>query len=792
MIKVFLSHSTVQKPIVEAVANELGWDFAILDKFDFESGRKLIDEINNALDVTSIFVLFASRESLNSEWCKTELSNVRDLVDEGKCYFCAFSIDKNIDVTKDAKPWVRQYLTNYYDNPKTLARVSQREIIEILWDKHPELKTKEHHYVGRDNELAQMMSLVYENRSQKCRCVIASGIRHIGRKRFLLQFMVNKMNNNLHPSYYPMEVSLKDTDSLDSLIKQLNDYICTYTKSELDSLLQDVSNHKEVAITLINNIVDAHELIRIDDDNCIVNKNGYIEDWFLDVIHQPNLHPKVSIFVASTCSVNARMTRGEKQVCHLQLQPMKRSDMKILFNVYADAKHVKCDNNTVEELLANLTGYPEQVFEIVDVLDKYGMPTLMKELPAINKMYESDMANLLNEIKKDDKAYQLLILMAKFEYIGYHQLHSIFQEPVLVDILDRFEHYAIYECFGATRNYLRLNRALADYIDRNRLNLDKVYQQRLDKYTKEILAQTDEETLNLAEELYRSKKMLSDPRFKVSTEAILPSVALKVIVDQYRKDDFNSVVDLARRLLYDNNRHDYESVKRSIRYWMCLAYCKLGQDYQLEIEKEVKNFTGYTKFFILGYYERLQGNYPLAQRHYEQALNAANSYMQKHTSKASHELVITKMKQNDYEGALELAKQNYESDKSNVYHIEAYFRCYVKSENPDKRLLKDLIKNMRNIFYKIRNLLNPKRRTSHERRDEPYSRNRQTAPREEAETPCAFCDSVSRYPDRTFLPVLFFVQDCRFRACLPHRARDDRRRFPFDQTVRPGFRRFLP
>ena len=695
MIKVFLSHSTVQKPIVEAVANELGWDFAILDKFDFESGRKLIDEINKSLDVTSVFVFFASKDSLSSEWCKTELGNVRDLVDEGKCHFCAFSVDEDIDITKDAKPWVRQYLTNYYNNPKTLARVIQRKIIEILWDKHPELKTKEHHYVGRDKELAQMMSLVYENRNQKCRCVIASGIRHIGRKRFLLQFMVNKMNNNLHPSYYPLEVSLKDTDSLDSLIKQLNDYICTYTKSELDSHLKDISNHKEVAKTLINNIVDAHELIRIDDDNCIVNKNGYIEDWFLDVIHQPNLHPKVSIFVASTCSVNARTARGEKQVCHLQLQPMKRSDMKILFNVYADAKQVKCDNNTVDDLLANLTGYPEQVFQIVDVLDRYGMPSLMNELPAINKMYESDMANLLNEIKNDDEAYQLLILMAKFEYIGYHQLHSIFQNPRLVNILDRFEHYAIYECFGANRNYLRLNRALADYIDRNRLALDKVYQQRLDKYTKDILAQTDEETLNLAEELYRSKKMLSDPRFKVSTEAILPSVALKVIVDLYRKDDFNSVVDLARKLLYDNNRHDYESVKRSIRYWMCLAYCKLGQDFQLEIEKEVKHFTEYTKFFILGYYERLQGNYPLAQRHYERALNSANSYMQKHTSKASHELVITKMKQNDYEGALELAKQNYESDKSNVYHIEAYFRCYVKSENPDKRLLKDLIKNMR-------------------------------------------------------------------------------------------------
>lgn len=698
MIKVFLSHSSLQKNLVEKVASEIGWDFAILDKFDFESGRKIIDEINNALGVTSVFVLFASKESLSSSWCKSELANIRDLVDEEKCYFCAFSVDEGIDVTKDAKPWVRQYLTNYYDNPKTLARVIQRRIVEILWEKHPEIKIKEHFYVGREKESSQMMSMLYENRNQKSKCVIASGLRHIGRKRFLLQFMVHKLNNGLHPSYYPLEISLKDTDSLDSLIKQMNDYICTYSKTELDEALKDVTKHKEIAVTLVNNIVEAHELIRIDDDSCIVNKNGYIEDWFLDVIHQTDLNPKVSLFVASTCSVNAKTAREEKQISHLQLQPMKRTDMKILFNVYAEAKGVKCDDGKVDELLTNMTGYPDQVFEIVDLLERSGMPAVMREISGINKMYDSDMAMLLDEFRKDTKAYQLLILMSKFEYIGYHQLYSIFQEPELNAILERFEHHAIYECFGATRNYLRLNRALADYIDRNRLALDKVYQQRLDIYSKELLEQTDEETLNLAEDLYRSKKMLSDPRFKVSTETILPSVALKVIVDQYRKEDYEGVIDLARRILYDNNRHDYDSVKRSIRYWMCLSYCKLGSEYQLEIEKEVKNFTGYTKFFILGYYERIQGHYPKAQSYYEKALEASKSYMHKHTSKAAHELVITKMKQNDYEGALELAKQNYESEKSNVYHIEAYFRCYVQSNHPDKNLLQLLIKNMRSSY----------------------------------------------------------------------------------------------
>lgn len=702
MIKVFLSHSSVQKPLVEAVASELGWDFAILDKFDFESGRKIIDEINNALGVTSVFVLFASKESLTSDWCRSELANIRDLVDEGKCVFCAFKVDDSIDVTKDVKPWIRQYLTNYYDNPKILARVVQRQVVELLWEKHPSLQR---FYVGREKEFSQIMALLYEHSNDKSRCVIVSGLRHIGRKRFLQQLMVVKMNNGLHPSYCPFDISLKDTDSLDSLIKQLNAFVSKYTKRDLDSQLVDISRHKDIAVDLINAVIESHELIRIDDDNCIVNKNGYLEDWFLDVARHPNLHPKVGLFIASTCSVNAKTIREQKMIQHLQLLPMTKMELKILFNLYSNSKGVKCDEETTERILSELSGYPEQVFAAVDELNQYGLPTTLKDLQVIRKMFDDDMVVLLNEFKQENKAYQLLILLAKFEYIGYHQLSAIFNEPDLNEILERFGRYAIYECFGTNRQYLRMNRALADYIDRNRLILDKKYQDCLDKYTKELLQQTDDETLNLAEELYRSKKMLADKRFKVSTETILPSVALKVIVEQYRAKDYGNVIELAKRLLYDNNRNDYESVKRSIRYWMCLSYCKLGNDYQLEIEKEIKNFKGYTKFFILGYFERNLGNYPMAQSYYEKALSFTNGRVFKHTSKASHELVITKMKQNNYGDALDLAQQNYEREKSNVYHIEAYFRCLVRSPYPDREVLKGLILAMRSSYDANKNVI---------------------------------------------------------------------------------------
>lgn len=700
MIKVFLSHSSKQKPFVESVANILGRDISILDKFVFESGRKLIDEIQNALDVTSIFVYFISEESLESDWCKTELSNIRDLVDEDKCLFCAFIIDQKITIDdKRIKPWIRKYLTNHFDDANILSRVLRRQIYELIWEKHPEIEARQRHFVGRDDDFKILMGKLYENMDNHIRSIIVSGLQHIGRKRFLHQFMVERMNNNLHASYLPFDISLKDTDSIDSFIKQLNSFIHLFSNTELNTELQDISNHKRIAVKLINKIIDVHERIRINDDCCIVNPNGYIADWFIDILKQTELCQLVSLFVASTCTINPTEARNHKALIQVhQLQPLSTSDMKVLFNIYANSKNVECDDKTTNKFLSSCSGYPEQIFAIVDDLANHGLPTTNKDLPEIERMFDNDVIRLLDHFKGDEKSMQLLILLSKLESPPYHQLVTIFGEDDIDSHLEKFERYAIYECFGSNRQYIRMNRVLADYIDRNKLPLKNPYKKRLADYTEKLLQQTDDESLDFAEDLYKSKRLLLDKRYKVKVkpEAILPSVALKVIVEQYRAANYNDVIELSKRILYDGHRNDYESIKRSIRYWLCLSYCKLGEDYRIALENELRNFTGYTKFFILGYAERNLGHFAKAESHYEQALKAAKNWSySRHTSKAAHELVITQMKLGNYSGALKQAEANYKKEKTNIFHIEAYFRCYVRTPHPNKDILKSLISEMK-------------------------------------------------------------------------------------------------
>ena len=122
MIKIFLSHSWSQKDFVDEVANHIGKDFAIVDRFVFENGRNLEDEINNSLDNSNVFVMLISNESLNSDWCKYELSRFRDnLLDTQKAEFIPFLIDDTDINDTRIKNWIRKYLTSKYTNALMLS-----------------------------------------------------------------------------------------------------------------------------------------------------------------------------------------------------------------------------------------------------------------------------------------------------------------------------------------------------------------------------------------------------------------------------------------------------------------------------------------------------------------------------------------------------------------------------------------------------------------------------------------------------------------------------------------------
>ncbi|MBQ0164434.1 MAG: toll/interleukin-1 receptor domain-containing protein [Bacteroidales bacterium] len=688
MIKVFLSHSWDQKDFVLKVAQYLGRDIAIVDNYEFESGRKIEEEIEKSINSTNVFVYLASKGSIESDWCKRELTMARDLVDEKKLIFCAFLVDNTITVG-DCKPWIKQWLTTYYSNPILLARVVRRTVNELVAKTTPEVMARDLVFKGRNTEMGEIDKLLYSSSQNFAKALIISGMPHVGRKRLLREVMVNDIQHELHPTYLPIGITLQDKDSVEDLIFQLNQLLLKYSNEDLKTMMTDGANCPSLAVELLNDILNAHERVLIDDNRCIVNPNGYLADWFIDIVNHPKLPPMVSMFVASTISPHPSEVRRNQLLRATQLNALNLQNMQILFNAYSQKVKVECDSNKASDYLSELTGYPEQVLDLVDVIHDYDQVTAERELPSIKKMFDKDIKQIVDEFSKSSNAIQLLILISRFEFVSFDLLRQLYPEDDIEDLLQQFRQQSLYESFGTFNQYMRLNSSLADYLDRYHFHLAPKYEKLLEDKSKEIINTNEDE--DLAVYLYKLKQQLKDPRFKIGSSYILPSLALKVIVEQYSAKRYKDVVELANKVLYDNPRNNYETVKYAIRNWLCLAYCRLGDE---TLFNEVQNFHGYTYHFLIGYFYRRQGNWPYALDSYNKALEAESPAKAKIYSKAKHEKVIVLMKMNDYHTAFDLAKINYESDPTNTYHIEAYYHCLVRKPFADKSLLDDLYSQM--------------------------------------------------------------------------------------------------
>src|SRR5690606_29191479 len=147
------SHSSKQKGLVERVAQNLGKAQCVFDKYEFESGLPILDEIINGLDSTELFVLFLSEEALSSDWVQKEILIAKDNSDSKKNNkVFPILIDSSISVSTDKRipEWMKQYLLKPLADPFIISKKIKQRLREISIESNPLYKEKEELFVGRN------------------------------------------------------------------------------------------------------------------------------------------------------------------------------------------------------------------------------------------------------------------------------------------------------------------------------------------------------------------------------------------------------------------------------------------------------------------------------------------------------------------------------------------------------------------------------------------------------------------------------------------------------------------
>lgn len=145
----------------------------------------------------------------------------------------------------------------------------------------------------------------------------------------------------------------------------------------------------------------------------------------------------------------------------------------------------------------------------------------------------------------------------------------------------------------------------------------------------------------------------------------------------YDRENLRRAVNLADLLLAKERNLDPQIVQDA-RYYLCLALARLRD---VRVLSEVQSIHGDEHHFILGYYYRLVGRQSDAIDRLKKVLNGAFV-----GDRAKRELVEVLLQMEQFDEARVLAKNNYEGNRTNQFHIQAYFRALVLGSNPEHHL----------------------------------------------------------------------------------------------------------
>lgn len=691
---IFLSHSSRDKEkYVEYIANKIGKDRCIYDTFSFKSGENIIDEILKNLNKAELFVVFISENSLISKNVLFEIEKAKEKLDykQIKKIFPIIIDDKITHKDKRISDWIRN---NYNLKPILRPKIAHRRIIakalEIRYELDSKLRNEKNIFTGRNLLIQKFEEKALNYEEELPNTYIASGIEKIGRYSFLKACF--EKTNLIENTYQPPILELDDHESLEDFIIKMADLGFSEIVDQKMFLEKSVEDKVKIALTLIDEIIKYDERIFIKDKGAIVLPNGDIANWFKDIILKISEH---AIFaISSKFRVNSNLDDFKNKLVSFSVPELSVQERKQLLSYCLKNENIILTKDEFLTISNLLTGYPEQVKYAVSNIKENGIKFLMENLNLLVNFNSDRVTILLRKYEEEEQKINFLALLSKFDYISVDFLLEIVQNDAFIaEIIKNLYDESIIEYIGISREYLRLNDAIRDYIARLNLNIPKNYKENLEKHVTAFLKTYKSEEKSGADFLFSLKEALLSGK-EIDSSFLIPSHFLKTMIELYNnKKDYNQVINLADRVL-ENSMYLDDKILQDIRYYLCLSLIRIRSSRFLDEKNKIR---GLEKDFLMGFYHRINGEPNKAISYFLNLLKKSPN-----SSKVKRELVQVYLNIEDYESAYEISKENYENYPNNPYHIQAYLKCIIKNNdlNFDGAIIERLLDNLNNISSK--------------------------------------------------------------------------------------------
>ena len=708
MFKIFLSHSSKDKGYVEIVAKKLQKYNLVYDSWTFDAGEKTIDEIYRSIEETGLFVLFISESSLQSAWVQREIFKAKSYIENGKIKrFYPVIISKTVNYDhEDIPTWIKEeYNLHYISKPVLCSRKIEQKYREVVWELKPNIKHIESIFVGRTEEISILEQRLADFNKQT-NCIIASGLKSIGRRKFLYHSL--KKNYIMRETYQPYVISLDERQSIEDLILSL--YNCAYTdiqENMIENLIVNSIDQKiNILLEIFNDLYEQQEIVIIEDNHCIVQRDSSIVPWFNIFIERCKLD-KLMLCLLSEQMVRYSKENSEK-IFHIKIPSLNKQDRALLLNAVLSHNKIEMTVNHKTSLLEVFTGYPEQIFFAINLVLDSGIDYVLENMYLVTNYSNEKISFLINKYGKEELFMDILLLLSQSNIFTFKMIEQIVNDDwdIVKTYLDILYNNFFIDYIDSSKEYLQLNYIVKDYIQRLGLKLCDKYKKNLKEFIDKSINQGVELFEDFSSFMFVGKELLKrQDNDNNIISLLIPSVYINALAELYYERRFNNVVKIATKILEDkcinaacysniseNTDHLDGKVRRELLYWKCSALARMRDS---KLVEEVQQLSGDDKHFLLGFYYRLTGKHEKAIHH----LKLVKSHLLYY--RVNRELVHVYLNMELYEEALKLAEESYNRDKNNPYIIQSYFRCILKLKGKqEKELLNILLQNLQNSLHK--------------------------------------------------------------------------------------------
>jgi tetratricopeptide (TPR) repeat protein len=408
-MKAFLSHSSVDKHYVDAVAHRLGRARVEYDTMSFEPMVDFRDAIRAALGRSEVLVLFASRASLSSYWVRYEIDRADELVKQGQLRSAVALIIDDATSISDLPYWMRQARVERVRQPTRAARLISQHLHRLLGLDDQPL------YIGRERAMAEFSRVVIGRPdAAPTRTIIVHGLPGTGRRTFLQHAFKNFLSLEVGPV-----LTLEPTDDLETLHARLVDELGELdTRDQLSRAMERFRASRPAEKTeelgrLIAGVADRNSAPVIVDNGALLQADGQYLPPVLDLLavipsykdlHLAIVHPRKPVIDRD------RLTA--LQALQFRIAPIDRQATALLMSQSLRRTGITATLEDVNELASYMDGYPPAVYLATSLIKEYGVSTIVADKSTLIDFKIRAFSQVLRRLDLTDADWQCLRVLA--------------------------------------------------------------------------------------------------------------------------------------------------------------------------------------------------------------------------------------------------------------------------------------------------------------------------------------------------------------------------------------------